>query len=82
MAEPFPLISHPQLTEPSLAQETPREKIQIVTIHPGLVYNDEWKAMGFAEEWFEDGKHSSYPFPVPIPFTQCLPIFNIVKLLS
>ncbi len=39
-----------------LAQETPQEKIQIVTMHPGLVYNDAWKAMGLPAEWFEDGE--------------------------
>ena len=39
-----------------LAQETPHEKIQIVNMHPGLVYNDTWKKMGVPEEWFEDGE--------------------------
>lgn len=42
-----------------LAQETPQERIQIVTMHPGLVYNDAWKAMDLPAEWFEDRETSS-----------------------
>ena len=38
-----------------LAQETPQEKIRIVTMHPGLVYNEYWKAIGLPAEWLEDG---------------------------
>ena len=37
-----------------LAQETPKEKIQIVTMHPGLVYNDYWKSFGLPAGYFED----------------------------
>ena len=40
-----------------LAQETPKEKIQIVTVHPGLVYNDYWKSFGLPAEHFEDREH-------------------------
>lgn len=43
-----------------LALETPQEKIRIVTVHPGLIYNDSWKTMGLPEEWFEDSKYSHH----------------------
>lgn len=32
------------------------EKMQIVTIHPGVVYGDGWKAMGFPPDKFDSGE--------------------------
>jgi NAD(P)-dependent dehydrogenase (short-subunit alcohol dehydrogenase family) len=36
-----------------IAMTTPSEKVQIVTMHPGVVYGDGWKAMGFTPEKFD-----------------------------
>ncbi|KUJ09629.1 NAD(P)-binding protein [Mollisia scopiformis] len=36
-----------------IALHVPPEKMQIVTIHPGVVYADGWKAMGFTPERFD-----------------------------
>jgi hypothetical protein len=39
-----------------IAANTPVEKLQIVTMHPGVVYNDGWKAMGFGPERFDSAE--------------------------
>lgn len=39
-----------------LAQHTSPDEAQIVSFHPGVVYNDRWKAMGLSNELFDDGK--------------------------
>lgn len=36
-----------------IALSTPVSKLQIVTFHPGVVYGDGWKAMGFTPERFD-----------------------------
>lgn len=48
-----------------IALHVPPEKMQIVTMHPGVVYGDGWKAMGFPPDRFDSGKipllvHQSY----------------------
>ena len=35
-----------------VANETPKEKLQVISFHPGAVYNDEYKAFGFTPETF------------------------------
>lgn len=45
-----------------IALHVPPEKMQVVTMHPGLVYQDEWKAMGFSPDRFDSGK---IPLRVP-----------------
>jgi hypothetical protein len=39
-----------------MALQEPHEKTQIVTMHPGVVYGDGWKAMGFPPDRFDTGK--------------------------
>lgn len=39
-----------------IAQNTPPEKMQIISFHPGLIYNDTWKGMGLPPDDFDDGK--------------------------
>lgn len=39
-----------------LASELPSSKVQIVSYHPGLVYNDHWRAMGVPAEELDDRK--------------------------
>ncbi len=39
-----------------LAQNTPPEKVQIISFHPGLIYGEAWKAMGLGPEIFDDGR--------------------------
>lgn len=34
------------------------EKLQIVTYHPGTVYGEGWKVMGFPPEVFDSGKNA------------------------
>ncbi|KIN06827.1 hypothetical protein OIDMADRAFT_108095 [Oidiodendron maius Zn] len=36
-----------------IAQSIPAEKMQVINFHPGVVYNDAWKAMGFPPEYFD-----------------------------
>lgn len=43
-----------------LAQHTSPEEAQIISFHPGVVYNDRWKEMGFSNELFDDGKRLHY----------------------
>ncbi|RDW74889.1 hypothetical protein BP6252_06031 [Coleophoma cylindrospora] len=65
------MTSHPQVAErPAyifsklsgtllfqlIALSSPPEKLQIVTMHPGTVYGDGWKAMGFPPEKFDTDK--------------------------
>jgi NAD(P)-dependent dehydrogenase (short-subunit alcohol dehydrogenase family) len=42
-----------------LSQETPADKIQVVSFHPGVIPNDVWKAMGIGAEHCDDGKSYS-----------------------
>jgi hypothetical protein len=39
-----------------IALHAPSEKMQVVTMHPGVVYGDGWKAMGFPPDKFDNGK--------------------------
>ena len=40
-----------------IAQNTPVEKMQVINFHPGVVYNDAWKAMGLPHsEKFDNGE--------------------------
>lgn len=39
-----------------IAQNTPPEDMQIVSFHPGLIYNDAWKASGLPVELFDNGE--------------------------
>ena len=65
-----------------LAQETPRDKIQIITMHPGLVYNDSWKAMGLPEDWFEDGEISILPEPTYLSSFKLTRLSHVKQLTS
>jgi NAD(P)-dependent dehydrogenase (short-subunit alcohol dehydrogenase family) len=38
-----------------LAQDFAHDKVQIVSFHPGLIYNDYWKSLGIGSEHFDDG---------------------------
>jgi hypothetical protein len=49
-----------------VAQSMPVEKLQVVSFHPGLIYNDTWKSMGFGIEQFDKGK---------IQCPECLTLF-------
>lgn len=42
-----------------MAQDQPREELQIVTLHPGAVFNDIWASAGLKEEHLDDGKLSA-----------------------
>jgi NAD(P)-dependent dehydrogenase (short-subunit alcohol dehydrogenase family) len=46
-----------------LAQDYPPEKIQIISFHPGLIYNDYWKSLGIDPKHFDDGE--LYPLLSP-----------------
>lgn len=39
-----------------IAQNTPVQKLQIVSFHPGLVFTDAWKAMGLTPDLFDSGQ--------------------------
>jgi hypothetical protein len=39
-----------------IALHVPPEKTQIVTMHPGVVYGDGWRAMGFPPDKFDSGE--------------------------
>ncbi|EXJ92365.1 hypothetical protein A1O3_00915 [Capronia epimyces CBS 606.96] len=36
-----------------LAQDAPREKVQVVSFHPGLIWNDGWKSLGLSPDLFD-----------------------------
>ncbi|KAK9343593.1 hypothetical protein V1522DRAFT_218672 [Lipomyces starkeyi] len=37
-----------------IAQNVPPEKMQVLSFHPGLIYNDLWKSMGLPPEHFDN----------------------------
>ena len=37
------------------AQSSPKD-LQIVSFHPGVIYNEAWEAMGLKDEGFDSGK--------------------------
>lgn len=39
-----------------LAHDIPHEKTQIVSFHPGLVYNSYYQSLGLGPELFDSGK--------------------------
>jgi hypothetical protein len=39
-----------------IAQNVPPEKMQVLSFHPGLIYNDLWKSMGLPPEHFDNGE--------------------------
>jgi NAD(P)-dependent dehydrogenase (short-subunit alcohol dehydrogenase family) len=39
-----------------LAQDIPHDKVQVLSFHPGLIYNDYWKSLGIGSEHFDDGE--------------------------
>lgn len=39
-----------------LAQGQPHEKLQVVSYHPGLIFNEYWAAHGAVPEIFDDGE--------------------------
>lgn len=43
-----------------IAQNTPVQKLQVVSFHPGLVFNDAWKAAGLTPDLFDSGQ-SHFP---------------------
>lgn len=45
-----------------LAQQVKSDDVQIITMEPGLVYNESWKAMGCLPEWFNDCKKIALDF--------------------
>lgn len=40
-----------------LAQQVKPDEVQIITMEPGLVFNESWKAAGCLPEWFNDRKY-------------------------
>lgn len=38
-----------------LAQEIEHEKVQILSFHPGLIFNSYWEKLGLGKELFDDG---------------------------
>ena len=40
-----------------VAQDVSVDKMQIVSFHPGLIWQEEWEKMGFPPEVFDDGEH-------------------------
>lgn len=42
-----------------LAQELAHEKVQILSFHPGLIYNPYWEKVGLGREYFDDGKYTN-----------------------
>lgn len=44
-----------------IAQNNSPEKLQVVSFHPGLSYNEQWGLMGFSKDQFDNGKSSNYP---------------------
>lgn len=45
-----------------IAQNNSPEKLQVVSFHPGLSYNEQWGLMGFSKDQFDNGKSFNYPF--------------------
>ena len=44
-----------------IAQSVPSEKLQIISLHPGLIYNDAWKEMGLDPGMFNDSRELFSP---------------------
>lgn len=38
-----------------LAQELAHDKVQILSFHPGLIFNPYWEKVGLGKELFDDG---------------------------
>lgn len=38
-----------------IAQNTSVTKLQVISFHPGLIFNDAWKSMGLAPDLFDSG---------------------------
>jgi 5,10-methenyltetrahydromethanopterin hydrogenase len=39
-----------------LAQDQPREELQVVSFHPGAVFNQHWAVHGIDKKHFDDGE--------------------------
>ena len=39
-----------------LALDQPREKLQVISYHPGAIYNETWKELGVDPKHFDDGE--------------------------
>lgn len=39
-----------------IAQNTPATKLQIISFHPGLIFNDAWEAMRLTPDFFDSGQ--------------------------
>ena len=39
-----------------IAQDIPPEKMQVISFHPGLIWNDQWKSMGLSSEQLDTGE--------------------------
>ncbi|KAF2107963.1 hypothetical protein BDV96DRAFT_505206 [Lophiotrema nucula] len=39
-----------------LAQDFSHDKVQVVSFHPGVIYNDYWKSLGIDPKHFDDGQ--------------------------
>jgi NAD(P)-dependent dehydrogenase (short-subunit alcohol dehydrogenase family) len=40
----------------SIAQNTPVTQFQVLSFHPGLIFNDNWKSMGLTPDLFDSGE--------------------------
>jgi NAD(P)-dependent dehydrogenase (short-subunit alcohol dehydrogenase family) len=38
------------------AQDIPVEKVQVISFHPGLVFNEYWQSLDLDPKLFDDGK--------------------------
>jgi hypothetical protein len=41
------------------AQDIPADKVQVISFHLGIVFNDYWKSMDLDPKHFDDGKFNS-----------------------
>lgn len=39
-----------------IAQNTPVTDLQVISFHPGLVYNDAWSSLGLTPDLFDSGQ--------------------------
>lgn len=46
-----------------IAQNTPATKLQVISFHPGLIFNDNWKSMGLGPDFFDSGQYLLPIFP-------------------
>jgi hypothetical protein len=42
-----------------IAQDIPAEKLQVVSFHPGLIFNSYWESTGLPAEMFDNGRFRS-----------------------